>query len=124
MSFINDLRRNYNDSEWRSTTVPEWQDKEGKPRVVYARDMTMRELRLVDVYGQKRGTTLARLVKLAQLKLCDADGRQLLDLQDIDGFEAYVEPAVLSRVLTELGLFEADEKEFLDDKLLEESEGN
>lgn len=109
MSFVDDLLKQRRDMDWRTTTVPEWRTKDGKARAVYAKPLTMRELRLVDLYGQKKNSVTARLVKLAQLSFHDADGRQLIDLNELDQFEAACDPNVLSRVLGELGLFEQDE---------------
>jgi hypothetical protein len=101
--------------EWRTTAVPEFPDAKGKPTVVYAKPLTMRDLRLVDRFGQKRNSVTSRLVKLAQLAFHDADGRQIIDINEIDEFEANVEAEVLNRVFGELGLFDDDELKAFED---------
>lgn len=111
MGFVQDVKRARDELEWSKTAVPEWPDKDGNPRVIYAKPMTMNHLRLVDLHGQKKKSVSSRLVKLAQLAFCDADGRRLISLNEIDDFEATVDPEVLNRVLEELGLFNTDEIE-------------
>lgn len=119
MSFLEDARRARKEAEWRTTTIPEIVDSEGKPWKVYAKPLTMRELRLIDRYGQKEGTSIARLVKTAQLTWCDSQGRPLFNINEIHDIESVLDSRVLARVMEELNLVDPDEE-----GLIEEAEKN
>lgn len=119
MGFLKDLQRARQNEEWRSTVVPEIKDEDGKPYRIYAKPLTMRELRLIDRYGTKEGTAIARLVKTAQLTWHDSQGRQLFNVNEIKDVEAALDSRVLSRVMEELNLVDLD-----DEAVLEEAEKN
>lgn len=125
MSFVQDLLRQRQEMDWNETRVPEWRTKDGLPRVVYAKPLSMKEMRLVEQYGAKKGSTIARLVKLGQLAFHDSEGRLLINHNEIDHFEAGVDPTVLSRVLGELGLMTDEEVGGIDEAIaFEDAEKN
>lgn len=120
-NFLDALRRHRKEQEWASTRVPELRDEDGKPWVVYAKPLTMRELEIVDRYGKRENTDIAKLTKTAQLALHDADGQPLFGQNDLKEVGALFESTLLQRIFKELGLLTAEEHEVL---AYEEAEKN
>lgn len=114
MSFLDDVKRSYDEAEPKCTTVPEWKDSEGQPWVIYARQPTIEEMRQVDIFGAKKKSAMSRMAMLAQFVFRDANGNKLIPFQLVDKFARTCDSTVMTRVLEELDLFNMDDVAAMD----------
>ncbi|MEM9302497.1 MAG: hypothetical protein AAGE01_10325 [Pseudomonadota bacterium] len=113
--FLEDVERAAREEEYKTTTVPEWKDQHGQPREIFAREPTVHELGLVEKHqAEHDGSIVHRMAMLAALTFRDSNGKRLIPTGKVPKFAQTVKSTVLTRVLTELDLFNIDDVDAID----------
>jgi hypothetical protein len=100
MSILERAKAHFSKHDTIEITVPEWEDENGDPTILYSKPMTLGDRRKLLKFAKE--DNIEFVARLIILKAMDKDGNQAFDLGDKIHLINSVDPDVLDRIATQI----------------------
>jgi len=96
MSVLERARAHFDSQEITEIEIPEWEDEQGNPTIIYAKPFTLGERKKLMKFA--KDDDMEFLVRLVIMKSLDASGNQVFDIGDKISLMNSVDPKIVTKI--------------------------
>jgi hypothetical protein len=100
MSILDRAKAHFEKQEIIEITVPEWEDEQGNPTVIFSKPFTLGERKKLQKYAKE--DDIEFLTRMVILKALDQAGNPVFDIGDKVTMMNSVDPKVITRIANEM----------------------